>query len=105
MTLKVRLKPTVEQALQFVDVTVMYRDACNIVSQWYFDHHFKMSRKDFNKHLYHQLRSQFPELNSAMVQSTYRTVIARYKTVETQLKNKPMYIPSGKFKSKNCRVN
>lgn len=97
LTLKVRLKPTVEQASQFVDVTIMYRDACNIVSQWYFDHHFKMSRKDFNKHLYHQLRSQFPELNSAMVQSTYRTVIARYKTVETQLKNKPMYVPSGKF--------
>lgn len=97
LTIKVRLKPTAEQAKEFKDVSVAYRDACNVVSQWYFDHHFKMSRKDFNKNLYYPLREQFSTMNSAMIQSTYRTIVGRYKTVETQLKRKPLYVPSGKF--------
>lgn len=97
LTLKVRLKPTEQQSKEFEDVSIAYRDACNVVSQWYFDHHFKMSRKDFNKNLYYPLRDQFPTMNSAMIQSTYRTIVGRYKTVETQLNKKPLYVPSGKF--------
>ena len=97
LAIKVRLKPTSQQAKEFQAVSEIYRDACNVVSQWYFDHHFKMSRKDFNHRLYRGLRKQFPTLNSAMIQSTYRTVIARYKTVETQLHQHPSYVPTGKF--------
>ena len=104
LTLKVRLKPTTQQAKQFAEVSVVYRDICNIVSQWYFDHHFKMPRKAFNKYLYHNLRLQFPRINSAMIQSVYRTVIARYKTVETQLKKKPLYVPSGKYDKKGKEI-
>lgn len=97
LTLKVRLKPTDQQAREFEKVSIAYRDACNVVSQWYFDHHFKMSRKDFNKNLYYSLRDRFPTMNSAMIQSTYRTIVGRYKTVETQLKKKPLYVPSGEL--------
>lgn len=32
-----------------------------------------------------------------MIQSTYRTIVGRYKTVETQLKKKPLYVPSGEL--------
>lgn len=104
LTIKIRLKPTIQQAKEFKDVSIAYRDACNIVSQWYFDHHFKMSRKDFNKNLYYPLREQFPAMNSAMIQSTYRTIIGRYKTVETQLKKKSLYVPSGKFNENSKEI-
>lgn len=65
LTLKVRLKPTDQQSKEFENVSIAYRDACNVFSRWYFDHHFEMSRKDFNKNLYYPLRDQFPMMNSA----------------------------------------
>ena len=102
--IKIRLKPTSSQAKDFEKITITYRDACNIVSQWYFDHHFKMSRKTFNNKLYHSLRTQFPELNSGMVQSTYRTVITNYKMVETQLKRRPLYVPTGTYNKKGKEI-
>lgn len=104
ITLKVRLKPTSQQAQAFEKVSETYRDACNVVSQWYFDHHFKMSRKDFNHKLYHPLRKQFPEMNSAMVQSTYRTIVARYDAVGTQIKQRSTYVPSGKVNAQGKEV-
>lgn len=97
LVVKVRLKPTEKQAGQFFNVSEEYRQACNLVSQWYFDNHFKIKRKDFNHDMYYQLKSSFPKLNTAMVQSTFRTVEARYKTVETQLKQKPYKIWSGEY--------
>ena len=77
LTVKVRLKPTNQQALEFERVSLAYRDACNRVSQWLFDQRFKPSRKDFNHDMYYDLKNQFPTLNTAMIQSTYRTVVAR----------------------------
>lgn len=100
ITAKVRLYPTEEQAKQFKAVTVAYQKLCNVVSQWYFDNHFKVNRKKFNAEMYHTLRQQIPELNSAMVQSAYRTVEARYKTVKTQLRQQPYHyqdINTGKW--------
>ena len=41
LVIKVRLKPTEKQAEQFTSISEEYRQACNLVSQWYFDHHFK----------------------------------------------------------------
>ena len=89
ITAKVRLYPTAEQVKQFKAITIAYQKLCNVVSQWYFDHHFKVNRKQFNTEMYHILRQQIPELNSAMVQSVYRTVDARYQTVKTQLQQQP----------------
>lgn len=100
ITAKIRLYPTEEQAKQFKTVTVAYQKLCNVVSQWYFDNHFKVNRKKFNAEMYHTLRQQMPELNSAMVQSVYRTVEARYKTVKTQLRQQPYHyqdINTGKW--------
>ena len=104
LTVKVRLKPNSQQAVQFQQVSDAYRDACNVVSQWYFDHNFKMSRKAFNSNLYYPLRVKFPTMNSAMIQSTYRTVVARYDAVKTQLSRRPMYVPSGKFRQDNSEI-
>lgn len=93
---KVRLYPTNEQAQEFMNITNLYRDVCNVVSQWVFDHHFEVGRNDFNHQLYHDLRKEYPSLNSAMVQSTYRTVDACYKTVRQQLFQHPYH-----FQDKN----
>ena len=96
LTAKIRLYPTPEQAKKFKEVTEDYRQVCNLVSQWFFDNHFKTKRKAFNAEMYHVIRHKFPQLNSAMVQSTYRTVEARYKTVATQLKQHPYRYDTGK---------
>lgn len=96
LTSKVRLYPTNEQAQEFMNIANLYRDVCNVVSQWVFDNHFEVGRNDFNHQLYRDLRKRYPSLNSAMVQSTYRTVEARYKTVRQQLFQHPF-----NFKDKN----
>ncbi|MHC3376663.1 RNA-guided endonuclease TnpB family protein [Ligilactobacillus equi] len=88
LTAKVRLYPNHEQTQQFEEVTKEYQRLCNIVSQWYFDEHFLPERKRFQKEMYHDLRAK-SNLNSLMVQSVFRTVNARYKTVQTQLKQRP----------------
>lgn len=95
LTFKVRLYPNAIQAEQFEQVTKEYQQACNIISQWFFDCYFKVNRKRFNKEMYYVLKDKFPKLNTAMVQSVYRTVNARYQTVNTQLRKKPLYVPSG----------
>jgi len=95
LTSKVRLYPTTEQSQQFKQVAVEYQRVCNLVSQWEFDKQFKVNQKIFQKELYPQIRAE-SGLNSLMVQSTYITVEARYKTVETQLKQRPYH-----FQDKN----
>lgn len=95
LTSKVRLYPTAEQARQFEQVTAEYQRVCNLVSQWEFEKQFKVNQKIFQKELYHQIRAE-SSLNSLMVQSTYRTVEARYKTVKQQLFQHPYH-----FQDKN----
>ena len=95
LTSKVRLYPTPEQARQFEQVTIEYQRICNLVSKWEFEKEFKVNQKIFQKELYHQIRAE-SVLNSLMVQSTYRTVEARYKTVKQQLSQHPYC-----FKDKN----
>ena len=88
LTVKVRLYPTREQANEFKSVTNTFKDVCNLVSQWYFDKHFRVNRNMFQNEMYYDIREQYPELNAQMVQSTFRCVNARYKTVKTQLQQK-----------------
>ena len=66
ITAKVRLYPNQEQVAQFKAVTKEYQRLCNLVSQWYFDNDCKVNRKKFNKEMYHYLRAESKEINSAM---------------------------------------
>lgn len=104
LTAKVRLKPNAEQTIQFAEVSEIYRQACNVVSIWYFNNHFRVARTDFNKDMYYLLKATFPKLNTAMVQSVYRTVKARYDTVETQLIKKPYRVWSGQYNKKGKKI-
>jgi len=80
-TIKLRLYPDTNQAEQFLAMSQEYQRAANIVSQWIFDHEFQLSWLKINHQLYKRFRQE-SSLNSQMVQSVFRTVVARYKTVQ-----------------------
>ena len=72
------------------DTMTAYRDACNFVSQYIFDHDFVLKQNELQSVLYHELRNRFG-LKSQMAVSVFRTVIARYKTVQTQLRKQRVW--------------
>ena len=89
VTIKAKLKIlNSETALSFSKTMEQYRQACNYVSEYIFNHDFDMKQSRLNRELYTELRNLF-SLKSQMAQSVIRTVIARYKTVKTQMARKP----------------
>ena len=100
LVVKVRLYPTVEQINEFKAISNAFKDICNFISQWYFDKHFKVNHKVFQKEMYQLIKKQYPEMNSLMVQSAFRCVDARYRAVKTQLKQQSYHyqdINTGKW--------
>ncbi|WP_235805911.1 RNA-guided endonuclease TnpB family protein, partial [Levilactobacillus koreensis] len=87
-TIKMRLYPDTDQAEQFLAMSQEYQRLANVVSQWIFDHAFQLSWLKINHQLYKRFRQESP-LNSQMIQSVFRTVVARYKTVREQMKQHP----------------
>jgi IS605 OrfB family transposase len=90
ITLKLRLYPNNNQANLLEATMQQYQLACNLVSTYYFEHSFKSNQSDLQKHLYHLIRNKFG-LKAQMTESTFKTVLARYKTVNTQLKQNPYH--------------
>ena len=84
-TIKLRLYPDTDQADHFLMMIQEYQRLANAVSQWIFDNGFQLSWLKINCHLYKTFRQE-SELNSQMIQSVFRTVSARYKTVREQLR-------------------
>ena len=75
ITIKCKLKlqsPFDEFAL--VKSLEQYRQACNEVSQYMFEHNFEMAQAKLNKALYHQLRNDYG-LKAQMAQSAIRNVV------------------------------
>lgn len=90
ITLKLRLYPTNNQANLLEATMQQYQLACNLVSTYYFEHNFKSNQSDLQKHLYYLIRDKFG-LKAQMTQSVFKTVLARYKTANTQLRQKPYH--------------
>ena len=67
-----------------------FRRGCNFVSEYIFDNNFPMNSVSLIKLLYNDLRSKF-NLKSQMAQSCIRTVIARYRAVQTQLRKERVW--------------
>lgn len=89
LTIKAHIKvPSANAAKALADSMEAYRRGCNFVSQYVFEHGFELVQNKLQKATYSDLRSNF-NLKSQMACSVVRTVIARYKSVETQLHNKP----------------
>ena len=72
------------------DTLIAYRDACNYVSTYIFNHNFILKQSELQSALYQELRHRFG-LKSQMTQSVFKTVIARYKTVQTQLRKERVW--------------
>ncbi|WP_143462773.1 RNA-guided endonuclease TnpB family protein [Levilactobacillus enshiensis] len=87
-TAKVRLYPSEIQAIQLADESQEYQRLATIVSEWVFNHDFPMNYLKINHALYKKFRQESP-LNSQMIQSVFRTVVARYKTVLEQMRQHP----------------
>ena len=64
-----------------------YTKACNYVSRYIFDNGFPLNSKVVNEAVYGVIKERF-ELGSQMAQSVIRDVIARYRTVKTQLEKR-----------------
>ncbi len=87
-TIKLRIEVNSEQEILFRQMTEQYRLACNFVSQYIFDNNFDLAYTKLNRQLYGELRSHF-FLKAQLAQSSIKTTIARYKTVEEQLRQHP----------------
>ena len=91
LTLKVRLYPTDQQVREFEQVTKEYSRLCTLASMYTFEHDL-LEDQSLQKKLHHDLYRQFRQqsfLKSQMIESVFRTVIARYKSVKTQMSRKP----------------
>lgn len=76
--------------MKMVESQEAYRQGCNFVSDYIFNHGFQLNATALNKFVYSDLREQFG-LKSQMAQSCIRTVVARYKTVQTQLRKQRVW--------------
>lgn len=93
--IKVKLKledPKISDS--FKRTMEQYRQACNYISQYIFDHDFVLGQNKLSKALYQDIRQRFG-LKSQMTQSAIRNVVARYRAVKTQLSQKPYRYDSG----------
>lgn len=90
-TLKLMILPDCEQTILLRQMTEQYRQACNFVSSYTFEHGIELNSFRLQKALYTDVREKF-KLKAQMSVSVFRTVTARYKTVETQLQQKPYKI-------------
>jgi IS605 OrfB family transposase len=97
-TLKIQIKPTVEQIELLKKTAEVYRNACNFVSEKAFK--FKLKSKfDMQRLYYHDVRDSFG-LMSQMAISVFGTVAAKYKTKAKQDKQKKKFEKANKSKKK-----
>ena len=95
--LKIQIKPTVEQIALINETALVYRDACNFVSENIFKFNFK-KKDEAQRIYYYDVRDKF-NLMSQMAQSVFRTVFAKYKAKAKQNKeNKKKSVKSKKQK-------
>ena len=76
---------------EFKYLSKQFRDACNFVSKWIFNHNFELNQAVINRAIYYDIRQQF-NLKAQLAQSVIRSTVARYKTVKTQLKARDYHI-------------
>ena len=81
ITAKIRLNVPAEYDELLIATANTYRNACNFVSEYIFKTH-NLKQFSLNQEWYYEMREKF-ELGSQMTQSVFKTVIARYKTIQT----------------------
>lgn len=87
-TMKLHLHPDETAVAAFKTMTGAYMDACNYVSRYMFSNGFCLNSNRLQKQLYATVRGDF-NLKSQLAVSVFKTVTARYKTVQEQLWQHP----------------
>jgi predicted transposase len=96
LTVKAKLKlDNATDAAKFQETGEQYHLACNHVSEYIFNNDFELNTNKIQTKLYPDLRQRFG-LKSQLAISVIKTTVARYKTVQTQLRRKPMAYATGK---------
>ena len=72
-----------------------FKDASNYISNYIFNHEFPLNKNEVQKAVYYNVRKQYG-LKAQMAISAIRGVVSRYKTVKTQLAQKPYRYNTGK---------
>lgn len=83
-TLKLHIKPEKEDIVALQELTSFYRNGCNFVSKYIFEHEFLLNTIKLQELLYQELRTTCG-LKSQMAISCIKTAVARYKGIRTQL--------------------
>ena len=103
ISIKVRLKlHNSSDAIDLQNLMNVFRDGCNYVSNYIFNHEFILNKNEIQKAIYYDLRNKY-HLKSQLSISCIRSVVDRYKTVKTQLSQKPYRYNIGK-KDKNDKA-
>ena len=80
--LKLKVNISANQAMVFRKTQEHFVAACNMVSQYIFDHGFILKQRTLQDRLYYKIRANF-DMPSFLAQSVIKTVIAKYKTIKT----------------------
>lgn len=87
-TMKLHIHASEEQDTAFALLAKTYADACNYVSNYVFNHGFILNSFALQNCLYHTVRQDFG-MKSQMTISVFKTVVARYKSLQEQLLQNP----------------
>lgn len=94
-TLKVRIALNDTNEADLLNTMLkQYAAACNFVSQYVFDNGFELNSNKLSNILYHDIRTTFG-LKAQLASSVFKTVTARYKTLNTVLAKKPYHVFDG----------
>ena len=80
-TMKLLLHTDKDTDQLFKELTERYASACNMISKYVFDHGFVLNFIKLQESLYQTVRKDYG-LKSQMSISCFKTVTARYKTVQ-----------------------
>jgi predicted transposase len=96
---KLKLNTTPEQLAQLRAISLSYRDACNFVSQYAYDHGKMSNKVKLQDGTYDDIRLKF-HLPSQMACSVPRQVGATYKGLWTKVKQNAEHRKSGRTKKR-----
>lgn len=99
--LKIKLHNS-QDAKELKELMIAFRNGCNYVSEYIFNHQFILNKNKIQNAIYYDLRTTY-HLKAQLAISCIRSTVARYKAVKTQLANNPYWYDTGK-KNKNGKA-
>ena len=86
--MRIKLLVNKEQEDSLMQISLVYKDVCQYVSNWIFENNFVLNYVNIQKEIYYKLRNLYP-LNAHLIISAMKTAAARYKATKEQLRQNP----------------